>query len=86
MANSPCLLGCDPSKQSITKTLSGRELALNTGLYAFTEHTQGSAYWTAGFFSDTAVDGQGTQEGYWNYMSWIDRGTINPDDAKDVCS
>ncbi|KAL5355910.1 putative cellulase [Aspergillus floccosus] len=66
-------------------SFAGREKALNTGLYVFAKHTQGSSYWTAKFFSNATVDGQGTKGDYWNYMTWIEKDMIHPEQAADVC-
>lgn len=81
----PVIVGEWSIEAQYNNTLAGRELALNTGLHAFAEYTQGSAYWTAKFLGDTPVDGQGTQEDYWNYMGFIEQGMINPDEAQHVC-
>lgn len=37
---------------------------LNTGIYAFGKYTQGSAYWTARFFGNVSVAGEGVQGDY----------------------
>lgn len=66
-------------------TLAGRELALNTGLYAFSKCTQGSAYWTAKFLGNGTVDGEGVQTDYWNYLFFVDQGWIHPSTAGEVC-
>ncbi|KAL3444315.1 glycoside hydrolase superfamily [Aspergillus insuetus] len=52
--------------------LEGRELALNTGLYTFSKHTRGSAYWMAKCFGAAAVDDEG--------------GMLNPDEAANICA
>ncbi|KAL2784785.1 glycoside hydrolase superfamily [Aspergillus keveii] len=67
-------------------SLDGRELALNTGLYAFDKHTRGSAYWTAKCFGDAAVDGEGVQADYWNYLAFAEQRMLNPNEAADVCA
>ncbi|KAL4917966.1 putative cellulase [Aspergillus aurantiobrunneus] len=66
--------------------LSGRERALNTGLYAFAAHTRGSSYWTAKFFGNATVNGEGIQADYWNYLAFTEQGMINPSEAADECS
>ncbi|KAK1147171.1 hypothetical protein N8T08_001910 [Aspergillus melleus] len=66
-------------------TLAGRQKALNTGLYAFGEHTRGSAFWTAKFSGNATVNGEGRQSDYWNYMAWIEGDMIHPEEGKSVC-
>lgn len=65
--------------------LAGRAKALNTGLYAFGEHTRGSSYWTAKFSGTAKVDGEGIQADYWNYSAFIKAGMIHPEEGKGVC-
>ncbi|KAI9039294.1 putative cellulase [Aspergillus affinis] len=66
-------------------TLAGRQRALNTGLYAFEEHTRGSSFWTAKFSGNATVSGEGRQSDYWNYMTWIEEDMIDPEEGKSVC-
>lgn len=49
-------------------SLALRERNLNAGLAAFGHYAQGSCYWTAKFTGNDTVNGQGTQEDYWNYF------------------
>lgn len=63
-----------------------RKKNLNTGLYAFGKYEQGSAYWTAKFFGDVPVDGEGVQGDYWNYNAFIDLGYINPASGSSYCT
>lgn len=65
---------------------SNRAKNLITGLYAFGKYTQGSAYWTAKFFGNVPVDGEGVQSDYWNYSAFIDLGIINPSQGQQYCS
>ncbi|KFY17055.1 hypothetical protein V492_00915 [Pseudogymnoascus sp. VKM F-4246] len=55
---------------------ANRRKNLNTGLYAFNKYTQGSAYWTAKFYGDVPVEGEGVQGDYWNYESFINLGPL----------
>ncbi|KAL6234973.1 hypothetical protein BDW75DRAFT_240570 [Aspergillus navahoensis] len=82
----PVFVGEWSIQAEIDNTLAGRQKALNTGLYAFAEHSQGSAYWTAKFSGNATVDGEGTQADYWNYMTWINNDMINPEEGADVCA
>ncbi|PLB51282.1 putative cellulase [Aspergillus steynii IBT 23096] len=66
-------------------TLAGRRRTLNTGLYAFGEHTRGSAYWTARFSGNATVDGEGRQRDYWNYMAYVQGDMIHPEEGRGVC-
>ncbi|KAJ4324198.1 hypothetical protein N0V94_001410 [Neodidymelliopsis sp. IMI 364377] len=59
---------------------------LNTGLYAFGKYLQGSAYWTAKFFGNVPVDGEGVQGDYWNYLGFIALGIIDPAKGQAYCS
>ncbi|ETS87481.1 hypothetical protein PFICI_01309 [Pestalotiopsis fici W106-1] len=58
---------------------------LNTGLYAFAKYDHGSAYWTAKFSGTAAVVGQGTQEDYWNYETFIELGIFNAVSGAQYC-
>ncbi|KAL4947566.1 glycoside hydrolase superfamily [Aspergillus filifer] len=57
----PVFIGELSVQAEFDNTLASRERALNTGLYAFAAHTRGSAYWTAKFFGNNTVNGEGTQ-------------------------
>ncbi|KAL3481820.1 glycoside hydrolase superfamily [Aspergillus californicus] len=81
----PVYIGEWSIQAEFDNTLSGRQHALNTGLYAFAAHTRGSSYWTAKFFGNATVDGEGTQADYWNYMTFVRQGMVNPNEAKDEC-
>lgn len=58
-------------------TFASRPLNLNTGLRAWAQYTQGSAYWTWKFRGNVPVDGEGTQGDYWNYEYFVNAGVIN---------
>ena len=58
----------------LNNTFTLREKNLLTGLYAFNKYTSGSAYWTAKFLGTAKVDGEGTQQDYWNYGTFVDLG------------
>ena len=65
---------------------ANRQKNLNAGLYAFGKYTQGSAYWTARFFGNVPVDGEGVQGDYWNYQTFIDLNYVNPANGARYCS
>ncbi|KAL4965237.1 glycoside hydrolase superfamily [Aspergillus stella-maris] len=65
----PLFIGERSIQAELENTFAGRQKALNTGLYAFAQYTRGSAYWTAKFSGYAAVDGEGTQADYWNYLT-----------------
>lgn len=75
------------SIQTVSNNLfSTRQKNLNTGLYAFGKYTQGSAYWTAKFFGNVVVDGQGVQGDYWSYENFIELGYVNASSGAAYCS
>lgn len=82
----PVYIGEWSIQTEFNNTFASRQHSLNTGLYAFSQHAQGSSYWTAKFSGKNPVDGEGVQSDYWNYMTWIDQGMINPEEAADVCA
>ncbi|KAL5359422.1 glycoside hydrolase superfamily [Aspergillus floccosus] len=82
----PVYIGEWSIQAEFSNTFAGRRRALNTGLYAFSHHAQGSSYWTAKFSGNNTVDGEGVQADYWNYMTWIDEDMINSEEAADVCT
>ncbi|KAL2204234.1 glycoside hydrolase [Sarocladium strictum] len=63
-------------------TFASRPLNLNTGLKAWAQYTQGSAYWTWKFRGNDPVDGQGTQGDYWNYEFFVDSKVIDPSSGR----
>ncbi|KAI4686920.1 uncharacterized protein J4E84_005291 [Alternaria hordeiaustralica] len=65
---------------------ANRQKNLNTGLYAFAKYTRGSAYWTAKFFGNVPVAGEGVQGDYWNYSAFIDMGIVKPGESAKYCS
>ncbi|KAL5335825.1 glycoside hydrolase superfamily [Aspergillus crustosus] len=82
----PVYIGEWSIQAELENEFAERGRALNTGLYAFAAHTRGSSYWTAKFFGNTPVDGEGTQADYWNYLTFARLGLINPSEAEDECS
>ncbi|KAL4883062.1 putative cellulase [Aspergillus karnatakaensis] len=82
----PVYIGEWSIQAEIDNELSQRARALNTGLHAFATHTRGSSYWTAKFFGNAPVDGEGTQADYWNYLTFAQQGWINPSEAEEECS
>ncbi|KAL2830660.1 putative cellulase [Aspergillus pseudoustus] len=82
----PVYIGEWSIQAELNNTLAGRRRALNTGLFAFAAHTQGSSYWTAKFFGNGFVDGEGTQADYWDYLAMANAGMINPSEAKNECA
>ncbi|KAL4926068.1 glycoside hydrolase superfamily [Aspergillus undulatus] len=82
----PVFIGEWSMQTEFDNRLAERERALNTGLYAFAAHTRGSSYWTAKFFGNNTVDGEGTQADYWNYLALAEQGMINPSKAQGECS
>jgi hypothetical protein len=64
---------------------SMRKQNLNTGLWAFSKYTHGSAYWTAKFSGNVAVGGEGVQGDYWNYENFISLGYVNASAGAAYC-
>jgi hypothetical protein len=71
---------------SSNNRFANRAKNLNTGLYAYNKYTQGNAYWTAKYFGNVSVAGQGVQADYWNYLNFIDMGVIEPSMGQKYCS
>lgn len=82
----PVFVGEWSIQAQLDNTFAGRQKALNTGLYAFSQYTRGSAYWTAKFSGNASVDGEGTQADYWNYFYFANNGLIDPSQGAGVCS
>ncbi|KAI5254589.1 endo-beta-1,3-glucanase, partial [Aureobasidium subglaciale] len=70
----PTFVGEWSIQAELNNTFALREKNLLTGLYAFGKYTSGSAYWTAKFLGTAKVDGEGTQQDYWNYSTFVDLG------------
>lgn len=70
----PVFIGEWSIQAEIDNTFSNRKKNLETGIAAWKKYTQGSSYWTAKFFGNATVDGQGTQADYWNYETFISLG------------
>jgi hypothetical protein len=68
----------------LENTFVSRAKNLNTGLYAFNKYTAGNAYWTAKFFGNATVDGEGVQADYWNYLA-LAKLDINPSSGAAFC-
>lgn len=65
--------------------LALRERNLNAGIVTFGQYTQGSSYWTAKFTGNDTVKGQGTQQDYWNFGTFIDNNWVHPGSEKVSC-
>lgn len=73
--------------QTLTNNkFANREKNLNAGLYAYNKYTQGNAYWTAKFFGNISVEGEGTQSNYWNYLDFIDMGFMKSNQTQQYCN
>ncbi|KAL1652728.1 hypothetical protein SLS61_004710 [Didymella pomorum] len=82
----PVFIGEWSIEAAADNKFTNRAKNLNTGLFAFGKFTQGSAYWTAKFFGNVPVAGEGVQGDYWNYSAFIDTGIINPGQGQQYCS
>ena len=82
----PVFIGEWSIQAEIKNTFAGRQKALNTGLYAFSQYARGSAYWTAKFSGNATVNGEGTQADYWNYLYFVDNNLINPAEGAGMCA
>nr|QNH86138.1 alpha-L-rhamnosyl-beta-D-glucosidase [Mucor circinelloides] len=66
--------------------LAQRGQSLRAGLSAWAQFTRGSAYWTARYFSDAAVVGEGMKEDYWSYEKFVAEGLLEGElVVKDYC-
>lgn len=82
----PAFLG-EWSIQTISNNLlANREKNVQAGLYAADKFLQGSAYWTAKFKGNATVDGEGTQEDYWNFETFIDLGYVSLTAGAEYCA
>ncbi|KAF7720038.1 Glucan 1,3-beta-glucosidase [Penicillium ucsense] len=60
---------------------------LQAGLSAWSQFTRGSTYWTAKFWNNATVVGEGIKQDYWNYEEMIAEGTFKGKSLiKDFCS
>ncbi|KAI9708499.1 MAG: hypothetical protein M1820_003960 [Bogoriella megaspora] len=66
-------------------SFSFRKQNVNAGLHAFSKYASGSSYWTAKYLGNGTVLGEGTQEDYWNFETFIDLDYINPSDGAAYC-
>lgn len=82
----PVFIGEWSIEATLDNKLANRKKNLNAGLYSWGKFTQGSAYWTAKFFGDVKVAGEGMQADYWNYQSFIDQGLLNPSLGAPYCT
>jgi aryl-phospho-beta-D-glucosidase BglC (GH1 family) len=85
-AKFPVFIGEWSIQAASANTLASRRKNLNTGLYAFAKYTKGSAYWTARFYGNVKVDGEGVQGDYWNYEEFVRLGYVNPVEGAMYCS
>lgn len=68
-------------------SLALREKNVRVGLDAFGRFTRGSSYWTAKFWSNDTVAGEGVKGDYWNYKGFIEDGGLQGGvDKQDYCS
>lgn len=67
----PVFIGEWSIQAEIDNTFSSRKKNLQTGIAAWKKYTRGSSYWTAKFFGNATVSGEGTQADYWNYDTFV---------------
>ncbi|KAJ5610814.1 hypothetical protein N7510_007533 [Penicillium lagena] len=73
----PTFVGEWAMEAGAANSLALRGRNLRAGLSAFEHFTQGSSYWTAKFWSNATVVGQGDKQDYWNYEEFIDAGYLD---------
>ncbi|KAF8850655.1 glycoside hydrolase [Acephala macrosclerotiorum] len=66
-------------------TYANRKTLFDTQRYAWATNAQGGAFWTAKFYGDVAIDGQGTQGDYWNFEGLINSGVITTTTNASYC-
>ncbi|KAK5714927.1 hypothetical protein LTR15_010343 [Elasticomyces elasticus] len=81
----PTFVGEWSIQTELNNLYANRKKLLNTGLYAFSKYTHGSAYWTAKFTGTAIVAGQGTQADYWNFEKFISLGLVNAPSGTAYC-
>lgn len=74
----PAFIGEWSIQAAENNTFASRAQNLNTGLRAWSEFAQGSAYWTAKFYGSESVDGEGVQGDYWAYGDLVEMGSVDP--------
>ena len=67
-------------------SLSGRKTVFDTQRYAWEKYVAGGSFWTAISYSNTTVDGEGTQRDYWSYIDLINAGVITTATNASYCS
>ncbi|KAJ5691409.1 hypothetical protein N7488_012144 [Penicillium malachiteum] len=70
----PTFVGEWAIQTGANNSLALRERNLKAGISAFGQYTRGCSYWTAKYFSNTTVEGEGDMQDYWNFESFIDMG------------
>ena len=63
-----------------------RKSLFDTQRYAWEKYVSGGSFWTAISYSNTTVDGQGTQRDYWSYIDLINAGVITSATNESYCS
>ncbi|KAK3638701.1 hypothetical protein LTR56_006708 [Elasticomyces elasticus] len=81
----PTFVGEWSVQTEVNNLYANRKKLLNTGLYAFSKYTHGSAYWTAKFTGTAIVAGQGTQADYWNFEKFISLGLVDAPSGAAYC-
>lgn len=66
-------------------TYANRKTIYDTQRYAYAHYMSGSAFWTARMYSTDAVDGQGVQEAYWDFIGLIDAGVVTKNISSSYC-
>ncbi|KAJ5637403.1 hypothetical protein N7490_007282 [Penicillium lividum] len=72
----PTFVGEWAMESGVSNKLALRERNLKAGISAFAQYTHGSSYWTAKYFSNATVEGQGDMGDYWNYEGFVDAGFL----------
>lgn len=67
-------------------TLDGRKTVFDTQRYAWQKYVAGGAFWTAVSYSNTTVDGEGTQRDYWSYIDLINAGVVSKSTNESYCA
>ncbi|KAG5750679.1 hypothetical protein H9Q72_011224 [Fusarium xylarioides] len=68
-----------------TLSVPNRKTIFDTQRYAWQKYVAGGAFWTAVSYSNSPVDGQGTQRDYWSYVDLIRAGVITKATTKSYC-
>jgi aryl-phospho-beta-D-glucosidase BglC (GH1 family) len=81
----PVIVGEWAIQAALWNSFDLRKRNLNVGLWAFRNWTQGSMMWTAKYPGTNPVLGEGTQEDYWSFETFVELGYVNASEGEGCC-